>query len=1261
MADSNNLGFPWAGLAVLVAFVTSTQLVPHAFEQLRPPEKERSQPSLSAELEVDARLWEDPFAAMRRYEAERCEKLRKANSTADCSPDKAQMRGPELLRKKLDRDGDKDWSNSMVLLALVPGNPFVGAEEARRRTRYAILAGLQAQGYVPDNAERIGLLEFKLDDLTASDQETPVAVPLASKSDEKKVTFLDEKKPTFVVPFEMLSVRHLHRENDNERKNKEEKRLYQQVALLWVDESALPPSKLTSLARMVDAMFGPYRVANSLIDDARKLADVEKKSESIQENTPLDSANEKNPFKVCIKNDNQENDKGTSAVIKKFSLKDDVFTRENLQSTKQVPRLVVIGPSSTDALRRALTELRLASDKFSVEGNKKPMEYCEFLDVANGEPHKNTEANKIAELRKIADRSAVDGYRLLAKAELIDASATAPSKMLDELKKQDLEAFLNEKFEHMLGGKPPPKIDFRRTITTDDELIKNLVTELKMRLPTKSGRRIVVVAERDSLYSQSLVSELEYRLRDSRHLKFEEVYFFRGLDGVTTRDAMRDDRDKNTGKANAPEVQLEWPESRDQLDYLRRLAISLKQSEAAAELGPIGAIGILGNDVHDKLLVMQALHDTFSDKVFFTTDMDARYLHPQTQTFTRNLIVASSLPLAFYPPVGADTIDLQAGTPPLRDVYQSANYLAARYAGCRSSACKESEQDAADTALKHPSVYEVGRKNAVPLAGYALTMLPEQSLMPRMLVASSIALLMLLGLFVWPSTPSIRHARRLCLKLPMPPDTSRMTMPSEVLIALHAALCAFVLCSLVEFVYPNRISFVQTLMLTMLSAIAVLLVILPKRRNLPEPRDVLESSIGHLGVGILILVLAVWAWLAWPGSLRPICLNCEPVTWLEGVSAWPSHLLHLLALMTILCLLDIAWCDMLRLQFKDSKWMALDLSLTRPLNRSSMKNLWRDWFSRISIFSWRRKLGSSNDFQTLWLAYIERGESLPRAARTVFSYLCTILLVSLLFFGLSEGQVPEVPVRGTDHRYLVRATLYVILLLLPLLIVAVADATLLALRFISHLNCGRSIYPIRTIQHFADALGEQHAQLWQRRFAAEPSARHLDASKQLLIPPKGDDSASVEHSLLDDWLDVQVVARRTEYVSRLVIGPFAVLALLVIARSRLFDNWSLTPAIAIAISVYLVWLVLLALLLKLAAEKAKRRALISMNADLRWLEGSGTEMAKLVDPFKRLIVSVETNQTGAFVPLFEQPLLRALLVPLGGAGGAHLFDLLLGH
>ncbi|MDC8774341.1 hypothetical protein [Roseateles albus] len=1262
MSDSKGGGIPWTSVAVLVAFVGSTQLVPHAFEQLRPAEKERAQSSLSAEMEVDARLWEDPFAALRRHEqerAERCERVVKTSGIAACRSSWEGVRRPEVLRDRLDRDGDKDVSESLVVLALVPGNPFVGAEEGRRRTRYAVLAGLQAQGYVPDNAERIGLLEFDVQRLTSDceaaraarrhqglnapgELATAASAPSASVSTAstaaapaaindppvcRELRRSGAPKPSdkakFTVPYEMLAKRNRHREADTTGPL----RRFEQVALLWVDESALPDSKLDGLARMVDAMFGPELVANRA---------------------------------PCVK------------------------------PSRTLPRLAIIGPSSTDALRTALSDLRRASEVYAkdskpvIEALGERALGCECkasamltggsaaLSVSEGDGPGDGAAQKPQALQSnkaeprlscplLADpRPALQGYRLLAGAKIFNSASTASSNMLDELRKQDLDAFLNEKFNRMLGDRPPVKIDFQRTISTDNELIKRLVAELQLRLPANEQRRLVVVAERDSIYSQSLVNELQHRLKDFHNLSFEPVYFFRGIDGVTTRDAGREGNERTAAsKATA----LEWPESRDQLDYLRRLAASLKDSEAPGRAGPIGAIGILANDVHDKLLVMQALHDTFSDKVFFTTDMDARFLHPRVQAFTRNLIVATSLPLEFYPPKPG-IVDLQAGTPPLRDVYQTASYLAARRAACRSQECLDEEKLAARDALDNPSLYEIGRNGAVPLSGYALLNQTGSTSSARLIVAALVAGLMLIGLLVWPSTPAIRQARIAYLRRPLAPDASAMHMPMNlpavVLVALHAALCAYVFCSLIELVRPQQMSFAQTLILSALAAFAALLAVLPsllaQQRHAVASVAEQEAGVDKLHIAVLALIAAAWVWVAWPGAEAKVCLDCEPVTWLQGVSAWPSQLIHLLALMTILWTLDFAWSDTLRRMHEDSAWLQLPRPKAPGVSRIGVQGLLKGWFKQVSISTWQRPGGASNDFLSLWTQYGERGDSRPRAARTIVWYLISVLVVTMLFFGLSEGQVPEVPVRGLEHRQLVRATLYACLLLLPLLVVAVADATMLAFRFIGHLNCGRSAYPQATIAHFARQLGEAHAPLWQRLFPVRLEERPGSAAA---VPGAALPPAGAFHCLLDDWLDVQVVARRTAYVSRLVIGPFLVLALLVVARSRLFDNWSLTPAIAVAISLYLVWLIVLASLLKIAAENTRKRALASMNADLRWLAGSTAEMAVLVEPFKRLIASVESNQTGAFAPLFEQPLLKALLVPLGGAGGAQLFDYLL--
>ncbi|RZL40499.1 MAG: hypothetical protein EOP35_00665 [Rubrivivax sp.] len=1070
---------------------------------------------------------------------------------------------------KLDRDRDQRLDDTLILIGLLPGADFVGAEEARRRIRYAALAGLLAKDYVPDNAERLSLLEFDL---------LEPAAPASAPAPATAASAPAKARAPFVVPYELLS----YRAGPRDKAGPGDGAHYAQIAVLWVDENALPHRKLDALARLTQHLMGKRALGNA------------------------------------------------STKFKEGGL----------------PSLAIIGPSSTDALRLALADLRCAADRSNAVGN---------VAVAA--------ADRCAVPGRVGgaglEPQVQEGYQLLSRAEFYNSASTAPNRMLAELNKQDLDAYVSDQFSRITGENRP--VVLQRTVGNDGDLIRKLDSEIRLRLSSESRRRIVIVAERDSLYAQSLVAELKYRLeQQGGKAKFplEVVYFFRGLDGVTSREATA-----GPAAGKAPQM-LEWPESRDQLDYLRRLGADLKRSETVLGRPPVGAIGIFANDVHDKLLVLQALHEDFSDKMFFTTDMDARYLHPRTQAFTRNLVIASSLPLAFYPPPEdkdrpkgenkgeSGPVNLQAGTPPLRDIYQTSTYVAARRAGCRDEACKQRERGALDQALLNPSLYEVGRSNAVPLAGYALDARPPTGSAGRILAAVLMIALTGTMLLVWPSTPAIKQARRVFLREPTRNNQPQMDMTAIVLVALHAGLFSYVLASLIEFVLPSRLDFIHALLLASLAAFGALLAVLPallsaRREQPPPPHQ--PATVDRLHLVVLAMMAGVWLWLAWPaegwhGALA--CSTCEPVAWLEGVSAWPSHLIHLLALFAIFWTLDWAWACTLQLLRDDSDWLQLPPPEARPIVRSNLRELVKGWFDHVSVLFWKPGVGYSCSFDQLWKEYGERGEARPRAARVLVWFVLTLAVVGLLFMGLSEGQIPEVPVRGDEHRQIVKATLYVILLMLPLLIVAVADAIVLLVRFVRHLNAGRSFYPQATIEMFARGLGEEHYEQWIRRFKAKPDERHVSGEFD-------------QHTLLDDWIDVQVVARRSAPVARLVIGPFVVLALLVVARSRLFDNWALTPAIAVGVSVYVAALVGLTFLLKQSAENTRKRALESMNADLRWLAGSGKPRSDLVEPFKRLIAQVENNQKGAFAPFFDQPLLKAMLVPLGGAGGTQLFDYLL--
>lgn len=1224
---SDRLGvasIPWGSLTVVAAFVSSTLLVQQAFQPLRPVEKERALPQQGAELEVEARLWGDPFAATRRFEADRntrCDKLASskkirpaalsasatgatvlalaesvsapqavpltaaitasitdaaaapgasasvrarasapdqrqpvawaASLSSDCDEDATALRrDPAQLMRALDRNGNQDLTESLVVVVMVPGNAFVGAEESRRRTRYATLAGLQAQGHVPRDAEHFGLLE----------------VALGSAGVGRSLR----------LPYELLSRQPTLR---GDVAGDRSAASYAQVAVVWVDETALPPRKLDSVAALLGTLL----------------------------QTPAN----------------------LPAVLMR-----------NGAPQANLPALALIGPSTSDALRTALGDLELAASR------------C----LPPRAPGSGDPASERASARcKGTAPEVLDGYRLLAQARLFNASATASKNVMIELHDQKLETYIQERLTRINGTPASHKIDYRRTMATDDQVLRSMVIELQLRLPADLPRRVVLLAERDSLYAQALVSELRYRLTDTRsqqynpRLQLETRYFFRGLDGATTFDsaAERPGASKEKDSSAATSAAVEWPEARDQLDYLRRLAISLKTSEAepGAAGGPIGAIGLLASDVHDKLLVLQALHESFPDKVFFTTDLDARYVHPRTLGYTRNLVVASSLPLAF-----ADAT-VQAGAPPFRDVYQSAVFLAAQQAACRQGKPCDALIATVAEAIRSPSVYEIGRQQAVPVAGYDHGERVRNQHVVHTGVALPMWLLLAGGLLFWPSTPALRSVQHwLTGGPPRQGDGPPVPRLSTALLAvLHLAVLAFALGSTVEFAAPGRLGLSGILLLTALVTGAALLLLLgrgamrPLSANsaAPMPRW-LAPVVGGL------LVAGAALWVAWPATSDAPCTECEPAAWLEGVSAWPSHAVHLLALVALVCILDVQW-NRTRERFdKDTRWLGLDPAVS---NKPVAARFSRDWWLQHTIFSWSTPHGAAEQatvqIATLWPALAHRAKAMARIARTLIGYVVTIGLMTGLFFALSDGRVPEVPVRGPDHRSLVSMTLYAVLALLPMLMVAVADATLLTQRFIHHLDHGRSLYPDATLTRFAAKLGGPvQSALWLRRLAAVPWQRSY-----LVLPQR--------HTLFDNWIDVQLIGRRTAAVAPLIVGPLVLVALLVVARSRLFDNWAITMPVALAICAYLVWLVVLAVMLKRAAEKAREKALRRMQADLLWLMGAGSDWQPLVEPLKRLIDEVRNNQEGAFAPLFEQPLFKGLMVPLGGIGGAQLFDYLL--
>ncbi len=212
-----------------------------------------------------------------------------------------------------------------------------------------------------------------------------------------------------------------------------------------------------------------------------------------------------------------------------------------------------------------------------------------------------------------------------------------------------------------------------RSITADDVLVDALFNELALRIPALNGHprllpRIVVFTESDTNYSRGIASELRERFEGKARL---QIYsYLRGLDGRpenATPPSAREKEDDAVSALLQGNAISETSFSTSQFDYLRRSALRLQsQAKKGSKDLDVVAVGILGSDIYDKMLVLQAVRPELPGAIAFTTDLDALYLERKNQAFTRNLVVAS-----------ADALDANESPqaawqlPPMRDSYQT--------------------------------------------------------------------------------------------------------------------------------------------------------------------------------------------------------------------------------------------------------------------------------------------------------------------------------------------------------------------------------------------------------------------------------------------------------------------------------------------------------------------------------------------------------------------------------------------------------------
>lgn len=701
-----------------------------------------------------------------------------------------------------------------------------------------------------------------------------------------------------------------------------------------------------------------------------------------------------------------------------------------------------------------------------------------------------------------------------------------------------------------------------RVIATDDTLMASLIRELRLRRvdPARKAQpdRVVLVSEWDTSYGRALPKAFERAVcnagalcLDARAPWVHSFSYLRGLDGQIPggqRPESKSSGDKTQPDGDRTSGPFERAEGQGQFDYLRRLAARVQEvaedRRGGEGGGEIKAIGVLGSDVYDKSLVLQAFRNEFPKAILFTTDLDARMLHPVDYRWTRNLLVASGFGLALHP-------DRQRNIPPFRDSYQTATFFATQQA-------LQAEQPGQAMTIP-PRLFEIARSRAFDLS---------------------------------PDAPGRIH-----------PKAPRL-LPHPGGWPLFAGVWIAILSPILLYLASPRLRDRADGLLRWVRAEW-------RRRKVRFAACVLACA---------VLVSAAGVWIVREGQAGV----GEPFLLLSGVSLWPTEVIRLVAATLSASFLVSLWQrihrvpERLKHEFGE---MPAD-TRRRPVARSWLRRMVAAL--RDKELDQRLPEGQRYEATALWADYLKQA-SFRSQCRRVLPALVLFLVFCYLVVSLD---MPHAPSRGVSALMINRVIVTLGILLLAWLILAVSDT-------------------IRLAEKYLDMFGKSEPTIW-------PEPISTTAGDFLGIPlAPGVPLEKIKRRCVGHWLDIRMIEMWTDVISPVIYYPFIVLCLIFLARSPLFDNWITPYPLMLVFGLSAAYAATCAFKLRHVAERARARALDRFTYLLVNAKGEGGS-PPLAGQIETMIKEIQTLHRGAFAPFTEQPVVRALLLPVSSVGGMSL-------
>jgi hypothetical protein len=266
--------------------------------------------------------------------------------------------------------------------------------------------------------------------------------------------------------------------------------------------------------------------------------------------------------------------------------------------------------------------------------------------------------------------------------------------------------------------------------------------------------------------------------------------------------------------------------------------------------------------------------------------------------------------------------------------------------------------------------------------------------------------------------------------------------------------------------------------------------------------------------------------------------------------------------------------------------------------------------------------GFTIEIERIWHAYCVYDRRSYRFLRTG---LLTALTLSVAVTGLLIENPPR-PCRGSLPCAIDFAITVTAIALVMLLIFFVLDATISCCRWILALRDSRTSWPSPE--------------------TAQPCLALMPVNAYPLLDDHSD--ATRTHGITAVWLEIEIAAQRTVVICRLILYPFFVIPLLVLAQFDFFDRWAWPVSLLFVFGLLMVCAVTAALVLRRCAESARISALAEVQRAR--IQSYTHRQSGRDEACDALLKSIQEETRGAFAPLIQNPVFAAVLLPISGLG-----------